>query len=322
MIKSFKKLTSMSLILIMMSAAFSHVQAADFPSKRLTLICPWAAGGGTDTILRGLARNTEPFLGETITIINKTGGSGAIGHAAGVRARPDGYTVTMVTFDILTLPPQGFVPFTYKDYDLLMRVNMDPAAITVPIDAPYNTIEEFVAYSKANPGKIKVGHAGPGTAWHLAGSIFAEKVGIDLAYVPYNGAAPAVTALVGKHIQAVSVSPAEVRGQVEGGTVKILAVMSDERVSGFPEVPTMKEAGFDVSFGTWRGLAVPNSTPEDAKKILHDAFKKGMESDAFKAFAADTGLGVSYMSAEDWEKDLSTSSVSVAKTMKNLGLAR
>jgi len=322
MIKSFKKITSMSLVLIMMSALFSQVLAADFPSKRLTVICPWAAGGGTDTILRGLARNTEPFLGETITIVNKAGGSGAIGHAAGVAARPDGYTVTMVTFDILTLPPQGFVPFTYKNYDLLMRVNMDPAAITVPIDAPYNTIEEFVAYAKANPGKIKVGHAGPGTAWHLAGSIFAEKVGIDLAYVPYNGAAPAVTALVGKHIQAVSVSPAEVRAQVEGGTVKILAVMSDERASGFAEVPTMKESGYDVSFGTWRGLAVPNSTPEDAKIILHDAFKKGMESAAFKKFAADTGLGVSYMSAQDWEKDLSTSSVSVASTMKSLGLAR
>lgn len=322
MINSLRKLTSLSVIWIMVAAAFSQVQAADFPSKRLTLICPWAAGGGTDTILRGLARNTEPFLGQTITIVNKTGGSGAIGHAAGVRARPDGYTVTMVTFDILTLPPQGFVPFTYKNYDLLMRVNMDPAAITVPVDAPYNTIEEFVAYAKSNPGKIKVGHAGPGTAWHLAGSIFAEKVGIDLDYVPYNGAAPAVTALVGNHIQAVSVSPAEVRGQVEGGTLKILGIMSDERMPGFPEVRTMKEAGFDVSFGTWRGLAVPNSTSEDAKTILHDAFKKGMETDAFKKFAADTGLGVSYMSAEDWEKDLSTSSVSIANTMKALGLAR
>ena len=98
--------------------------------------------------------------------------------------------------------------------------------------------------------------------------------------------------------------------------------MSDERVSGFPGVPTMKEAGFDVSFGTWRGLAVPNSTPEDAKKILHDAFKKGMESEAFIKFATDTGLGVSYMSAQDWEKELSQSSVSVANTMKSLGLAR
>ncbi|MBT7582662.1 MAG: tripartite tricarboxylate transporter substrate binding protein [Kordiimonadaceae bacterium] len=322
MISSLRKITSIALMCFFTVTAFYQAQAADFPSKRLTLICPWAAGGGTDTILRGLARNTEPFLGQTITIVNKTGGSGAIGHAAGVRARADGYTATMVTFDILTLPPQGFVPFTYKDYDLLMRVNMDPAAITVPIDAPYDTIEEFVTYAKANPGKIKVGHAGPGTAWHLAGSIFAEKVGIDLAYVPYSGAAPAVTALVGKHIQAVSVSPAEVRGQVEGGTVKILAVMNDERVSGFPEVPTMKEAGFDVSFGTWRGLAVPNSTPDEAKKILHDAFKKGMESEGFKKFAADTGLGVSYMSAEDWENDLSSSSESVANTMKNLGLAR
>lgn len=297
-------------------------QSSDFPSKKVTAICPWSAGGGTDTILRGLAKETEPFLGQTITVVNKTGGGGAIGHGAGIHARPDGYTVTMITFELISLPPQGLVPFTYKDYDLLMRVNMDPAAITVPADAPYNTVAEFVDYAKKNPGKIKVGHSGPGSVWEIGGSIFAEKAGIDLTFVPHDGAAPAVTALVGGHIQAVSVSPAEVRAQVEAGNLKILGIMSDDRVGLFPNVPTMKEQGFDVTFGTWRGLAVPKKTPKEIRATLADAFKKGMDSPGFQKFAADSGLGLAYVDGEAWAKDLAVASENVANTMKKLGLAK
>ncbi len=314
-------ITALFSLLILLLAS-GPALAASFPSKTITVICPWSAGGGTDTILRGLAKQAEPFLGQNITVVNKTGGGGAIGHGAGIRARPDGYTVTMVTFEIISLPPQGLVPFTYKDYDLLMRVNMDPAAITVPKDAPYNTIAEFVAYAKAHPGGIKVGHSGPGSVWQIAGGIFAEKAGIDLTFVPHDGAAPAVTALVGKHIQAVSVSPAEVQGQVEAGSLKMLAVMSDSRLPNFPDVPTMKEAGYDVSFGTWRGLAVPKGTPAEVKKVLHDAFKKGMESETFLKFAKDSGLGLAYLPADAWGKDLEVASTNVANTMKKLGLAK
>lgn len=300
----------------------SPAHSKDFPEKTVTVICPWAAGGGTDTILRGLARQTEPFLDQNITVINKTGGGGAIGHGLGIAARPDGYTVTMITFELISLPPQGLVPFSYQDYDLLMRVNMDPGAITVHTDAPYNTLAEFVSYAKEHPGAIKVGHSGPGSVWEIGGSIFAEKAGIDLTFVPYDGAAPAVTALVGKHIEAVSVSPAEVLGQVKAGNLKILAIMSDERLPDFPDVPTMKESGYNVSFGTWRGLAVPKDTPEDIKKVLHDAFKKGMDSPEFRKFAANSGFGLAYLNAEDWVKDLSVSSVDVANIMKKLGKAR
>jgi len=300
----------------------STAYSSDFPKKKVTIICPWSAGGGTDTILRSLSRSTEPFLGQNITVINKTGGGGAIGHGLGIAARPDGYTVTMVTFEIISLPPQGLVPFTYEDYSFLMRVNMDPSAITVPTDAPYNTLAEFVAYAKNHPGDIKVGHSGPGSVWEIGGSIFAEKAGIDLTFVPHDGAAPAVTALVGKHIQAVSVSPAEVLGQVESGNLKMLAIMNDERLADFPDIPTMKESGYDVSIGTWRGLAVPKKTPKDVQVVLHDAFKKGMDSAEFRKFAANSGFGLAYLNGEDWAKELSVSSVDVANIMRKLGKAK
>jgi tripartite-type tricarboxylate transporter receptor subunit TctC len=300
----------------------SQAHSATFPTKSVTVICPWSAGGGTDTILRGLARNTEAFLGENITVVNKTGGGGAIGHRAGINARADGYTVSMITFEILSLPPQGLLPFTYKDYDLLMRINKDASAITVPADAPYNTIQEFVTYAKSHPGEIKVGHSGPGSVWQIAGIIFAEKANIDLAYAPFNGAAPAISSLVGNHIDAVSVSAAEVQAQVQAGNLKVLAVMSNERLPNFSEVPTMKESGIDVTFGTWRGLAVPKNTPESAKKVLRESFKQGMETAEFQKFAKDAGLGLAYLNAEDWEKELSVDAVNVSNTMKRLGLAK
>ncbi|MBN2657604.1 MAG: tripartite tricarboxylate transporter substrate binding protein [Spirochaetales bacterium] len=297
-------------------------QEASFPQKDLTAICPWSAGGGTDTILRALAKETEPFLGQGITVTNKTGGGGAVGHGAGISADADGYTVTMVTFEILSLPPQGLVPFTYADYDFLMRVNMDPAALTVPADAPYNTVEEFVDYAKAHPGEINVGHSGPGSVWQIAGGVLAQKAGIEVKFVPYDGAAPAVSALVGQHIEAVTVSPAEVQGQVEAGTLKILGVMSSERVEIFPDVPTMQEEGLDVVFGTWRALAVPKGTPESVQNTLSVAFKAGMNSTNFREFAKNTGLGLAYMPGQDFEAELSTASTDVNQVMKNLGLAK
>ncbi len=297
-------------------------KAVTFPDRGITVICPWSAGGGTDTILRALAKATKPFLGKNISVINKTGGGGAVGHGAIVNAKPDGYTVGMITFELLSLPPQGLVPFTYKDLDLLMRVNMDPAALTVRADAPYSTIQEFVDYAKAHPGEINIGNSGPGSVWQIAGGIFAEKENIKVKYVPYDGAAPAVTALVGGHIQAVTVSPAEVQGQVEAGTLKMLGVMSTKRVANFPDVPTFKEKGIDISFGTWRGLAVPKGTPDNVKQILIKAFKQGMDSQTFRDFAAKAGLGLAYLSAADFKKDLETSSINVENVMKKLGLVK
>jgi tripartite-type tricarboxylate transporter receptor subunit TctC len=334
----FKKLTAILLIglLIVTFAGCGQKQSeqpkeepkkqeekkVEFPTKSITAICPWSAGGGTDTVLRGLSKATEPFLGQSITVTNQTGGGGAVGHAAGIKAKPDGYTVTMITFELLSLPPQGLVPFTYEDYDLLMRINMDPAALTVKKDAPYDTVEEFINYAKEHPGEIRVGNSGPGSVWHIAAGLLADKAGIDIKHVPFDGAAPAVTDLVGGHIEAVTVSPAEVQGQVEAGELKMLAVMSEERLPNFPDVPTFKELGYDIIFGTWRGLAVPKGTPDDVEKILVDAFKKGYETEEFQTFAKNAGLGLAYADKDEFKKFLDVSSKDVEAVMKKLGLTK
>jgi tripartite-type tricarboxylate transporter receptor subunit TctC len=295
---------------------------AAFPDKPVTVICPWTAGGGTDVLLRGLSKQAEKFLGQTINVANQTGGAGAIGHNAIRAARPDGYTVGMITFELSSLPPQGLVPFTYKDFDPLIRINEDPATLTVRKDAPYNTVRGFVDYAKAHPDEITIGNSGPGAGWHIAAGLMADKAGIKAKHVPFDGGAPAVTALVGGHIKAVTVSVAEVRGQVQAGNLKILGVMSLERDKIFPDVPTFKEQGLDLQFGTWRGLALPKGVPAAVKAKLLDAYKKAFETQEFKEFAAKAALNLAYQDSTDFAKFLAQNSKDVSDVMVTIGLAK
>jgi tripartite-type tricarboxylate transporter receptor subunit TctC len=318
------KLKSMLLgMTILAASAFSTVAtAAAYPEKPVTVICPWTAGGGTDVLLRALSKEAEKYLGQTINVTNQTGGGGAIGHNAIRVARPDGYTVGMITFEINSLPPQGLVPFTWKDFDPLMLINSDAAALTVKKDAPYDTAAEFVAYAKTHPGEITIGNSAPGSVWHIAAGLLAEKTGIDVKHVPFDGAQPAVTALVGGHIKAVAVSVAEVRGQEEAGNLKIIGVLSSEREKIFPNVPTFKEQGIDVEFYTWRGLALPKGVPADIRTKIGEAYRKAIESAEFKEFAAKASLNLVYMDSADFTKFLDQNYKDVEAVMTSLGLTK
>lgn len=239
-----------------------------------------------------------------------------------MQAKPDGYTVGMITFELNSLPSQGLIPFDYTAYEPMMRINADCAALTVKADAPYNTLQEFISYAKSHPGEVSIGNSGPGSVWHIAAGLMAKSTGIDVNYVPYDGAAPAVTALVGGHIQAVSVSVAEVRGQVQAGQLKILGVMDTQRNELFPNVPTFIEQDVDITFYTWRGMAYPIGIPEAEKAVLADAFKKAFDSESFKQFAKNASLNLSYQNAEDFGAFLAQNYKDVSAVMKDLGLAK
>ena len=306
----------------LVTGVFSASALAAYPDKPVTVICPWTAGGGTDVLLRALSKEAEKYLGQTINVVNQTGGADAIGHNAIRAARPDGYTIGMITFELNSLPPQGLVPFTWKDFDPLMRINTDPAALTVRKDAPYNTVRGFVDYAKAHPDEITIGNSAPGSVWNIAAGLVAEKAGIKVKHVPFDGAQPAVTALVGGHIKAVAVSVAEVRGQVQAGNLKILGVMSSERDKIFPNVPTFKEQGVDVEFYTWRGLALPKGVPANVKAKISEAYKKAFDSKEFQEFAAKASLNLAYLNAADFTKFLDQNYKDVDTVMKSLGLAK
>ena len=317
-----KRRTMLASALVVAASIFAAPAFAAFPDKPVTVICPWTAGGGTDLLLRALSKEAEKFLGQTINVVNQTGGAGAIGHNAIRAARPDGYTVGMITFELNSLPPQGLVPFTWKDFDPLMRLNADPAALSVRADAPYSTVRGFMDYAKANPGEITIGNSAPGSVWHIAAGLAAEKTGVKVKHVPFDGAQPAVTALVGGHIKAVAVSVAEVRSQAQAGNIKILGVMSHERDKQFPNVPTFKEQGVDVQFFTWRGLALPKGVPAANKAKIVDAYKKAFETKEFKEFAAKASLNLAYQDAAEFTKFLDQNYKDVEAVMKSLGLAK
>jgi tripartite-type tricarboxylate transporter receptor subunit TctC len=305
-----------------MLAGAAFTQAADYPRKPVTVICPWTAGGGTDVLLRALSREAEKCMGQTINVVNQTGGGGAVGHNAIRAAAPDGYTVGMITFELNSLPPQGLVPFTWKDFDPLMRVNSDPAALTVKADAPFKTLKEFIDYAKSHPGEITIGNSAPGSVWHIAAGLMAEKTGVDVKHVPFDGAQPAVTALVGGHIKAVSVSVPEVRSQVQAGNLKILGVMDTVRDPLFPDVPTFKEQGVDVVFYTWRGMGLPKGVPAAVKAKIAECYKKAFDSPDFKEFAKKASLNLAYQDSADFAKFLDQNYKDVEAVMKNLGMAK
>ena len=321
-----KKFLVLSLILalfaqsIFAAGARQSGDAVAYPSRTITMICPWAAGGGTDAILRALSAAAEKQLGVTIAVENRTGGGGAIGHAAIKNARPDGYTLGMITFELNSLPQQGLIDFTYKDFDPLIRVNADAATLTVKADAPYNSVREFVDYAKAHPGEISIGNSAPGSVWHIGAGLLANETGIQVKHIPFEGAAPAVTALAGGHIQAVSVSLAEVKSQLDAGNVKCLGIMDTKRSALYPNIPTFIDQGYNITYATWRGIALPLGVDPAVRKILEDAFIAAMQDEAFMTQAKNLNLDLAYQNGADFGRFLAENYDAVTKTLQETHL--
>ncbi|HYF95266.1 MAG TPA: tripartite tricarboxylate transporter substrate binding protein [Symbiobacteriaceae bacterium] len=294
-----------------------------FPTKALTILVPHAAGGGTDAVARALAKSAEPIFSQPITVVNKAGASGATGMTEGLNAAADGYTVTMATVEITLHPTMGNVPWKASDFKSVLRVNFDAAAITVPANSPYKTFEDFVKAAKEKPGALKVGASAPGTIWHLAALGLQEKTGAKFNVIPFpGGAAPAITDLLGGHLDAVTVSAAEVGQHVKAGKARILAVMAPERLKGFPDIATTKELGTPLDISTWRAFVVPGKTPDDVVKALHDGFKKAMEDPKFVEFMTNGGFGMGYMSTADFQKFMDDQAKLFQPLLEQAGLAK
>lgn len=300
----------------------ANASEVKFPEKSITLIVPYAAGGGTDATARALANAAEKVLGQSIGVVNKTGGNAVVGMTEAAKAKPDGYTVIMNANEIALLPHMGLSPITYKDYAQVAQINFDPATLTVSADAPYNTIEEFIEYAKSHPGEIRVGGTGKGGIWHLASASIEKATGAEFNFVPFDGAAPAKTALMGGHIEAVTVSPAEVLPQVEAGELKTLAVLADEKSPIIPDVPTFREAGYDVEVGVWRGIDTPAGTPPEVVEILEEAFLKATEDEDFVKFMDQNGLGIVTKGSADYSEMVAKDHEYFGGLLKELGITK
>jgi tripartite-type tricarboxylate transporter receptor subunit TctC len=270
--------------------------AKKFPKKPITIICPWSAGGGTDRTARFIADKLHGVLGVPVNVVNKTGGAGAVGFNAGANAKPDGYVITNLTFEIGTLRWMGYSDLGPEAFRPLMQFNEDASAVIVGKDSKYQSVKQLLDDVKNKPaGTYQFSGCGIGTVWDLARIGMMNNYGIDhnkVKFIPTKGAAPAVTELLGGHVDVITCSYPEASPQIDAGNLKALAVMAETRNAQFDHVPTLKEQGIDWAYGTWRGFAVPKGTPDNAADILVAAFKKIFSSDDFKTFMNNNGFGI------------------------------
>jgi tripartite-type tricarboxylate transporter receptor subunit TctC len=270
-----------------------------YPTKAIEIIVPFAAGGGTDAVGRSLAEALKAELKQDVVVVNKTGGSGAIGMQEGLTAKPDGYTLTMVTREVTSLPLMGQAPFKTMDFKYVGNMNKDPGVLVVSSDSKYKTVEDLVAALKANPGKLKFAASAVPNYYAIQ---FGEVAKVKFLTIPFAGAAPAIIEILGGRADFGLYNPGEVKAQVEAGKMIPLAVMDDKRFPGFKDVPTLKEKGLDVVSGTYRGLAVPKETPDAIVKILENAMAKAAEDPKFVDFMNKAFLGIGYMNSNDFKK--------------------
>ena len=271
--------------------------AVDFPTKEVRMIVPFAAGGGTDAVARTVAKLAEGELGKPIVIFNKTGGAGAVGMAEGAKSKADGYTVTMVTRELSWLYQMGLAPVKPESFEPICLVNEDPAVMLVGKNSQYKTAGELVEAARAKPGSLKFGSTAKPNFYLLALEVD-QKVAFN--QIPYGGAAEVIPAILGGHVDLTMMNPGEAFAQIKAGELIPLAVCSEERFAGLPDVPTMKELGYNVVTGTWRGLAVPPKTPADVKAALTAAFEKAVKSEEFVKFMDDRRLGIRYIGGDDF----------------------
>jgi len=305
-------------------STFSEAQTK-YPSRPIQFVCPWGAGGGTDRVARMLAVLLEKDLGQPVTVVNRTGGSGAVGHTAGSTAAPDGQTITIMTVEIVMMHWMGLAKVTYSDFKPVALVNFDPAGVNVRMDAPWKVLKELLDYAKANPGKLKASGTGKGGIWDLsrAGMLKTAGISVDaIPWVPSEGAAPGLQELVAGGVQVVTCSLPEARSMIEAKKVKALAIMGEKRAEIFPEVPTLKELGLNWTMGAWRGVGVPKGTPDDIVKVLEKSLEKAVASPEFKKFMQDNGFGIIWRPAADYGKFMAESDRDMGILMKEVGLVK
>jgi tripartite-type tricarboxylate transporter receptor subunit TctC len=299
---------------------------AQYPDRPLTLIVPWGAGGGTDAVARIIASLMEKNLGQPVNVVNRTGGSGVVGHAAIAGAPADGYTIGMITVEISMMHHQKLTELDPTSYTPIALVNLDPAGFQVRSDSPYKNMNDVLAAIKANPGKFKASGTGQGGIWHLALAGMLSDAKVDPASVPWvpsNGAAPGLQDLVAGGVEFVPCSLPEARSLIDAGKVRALTVMDARRAALFPDVPTLKEATGSVwATGAWRGIAAPKGLPANVQARLEASVKKAYDSKEYKDFMAQRGFGMLWGNSEEFAKFMAKGDADMKAVMTAVGIAK
>ena len=296
--------------------------AQTFPVRPIKLVIAFPAGGPTDITMRQLAENASKILGQPVIIDNKPGAGGTLPAQALQTAQPDGYTLAQMPLGVFRLPYTTKINWDpVKDINYVINVTGYAFGIVVPADSPFKTWADFVAYAKANPGKLTYGSTGTFTSPHLTTELIAQKAGIQLQHVPYKGSADLMLATVSGQLMAAADSTG-FAPQVEAGKLRVLNTWGDKRLAKFPDAPTLKELGYDTVQNSPFGIGAPRGTPPEVVAKIHDAFKKAMEEPSYVAALAKYDMLPNYMSSADYTRFAQDTFGREKALIEKLGLAK
>lgn len=308
--------------LLLSSATWVAAQA--WPTKPVTMIVPFPPGGLADLVARPVAEAMSRELGQPVVIENKAGAGGGIGMGLTAKAKPDGYTVVMALSSLTVIPEADAIlgrpaMFALNDLRPIARFTADPTVLAVRADAPWKTVKDFVEDAKKRPGAINYGSSGNYGTMHVPMEILSQNAGVKMTHIPFTGAGPAVVALLGGQIDAVSSGPATVLQHVKSGKLKVLAHWGNGQLGTLPDVPSLKDGGYNAEYAQWSGLFIPRDTPEPVAQRLRAAAKAAAQDAKVKEVILNAGSPVLYQDSPDFEKYVQADSRRMVDVVKRIG---
>ena len=309
--------------LLLSNTAWVAAQNA-WPTRAITMIVPFPPGGLADLVARPVAEALSRELKQPVIIENKAGAGGGIGMGLVAKAKPDGYTVLMALSSLTVIPEADIVlsrpaMFALTDLRPIARFTADPTVLAVRADSPWKTAQQFIADAKNRPGAINYGSSGNYGTMHVPMEILSQTAGVKLTHIPFTGAGPAVVALLGGQIDAVSSGPATVLQQVKAGKLRVLAHWGNGPLGALPDVPSLKEAGFDAQYAQWSGLFIPKDTPEPIAQRLRAAAHVAAQDAKVKEIILSAGSPVLYLDAPEFEEYVQADAKRMALVVKRIG---
>lgn len=308
---------------VVATAGLGTAQAQDYPTKPITLIVPWTAGGSTDITMRAMAEVAAKHLGQPIIIDNKAGGGGTIGPATmAATAKPDGYTLSQIPVTVFRLPLMQKATWdAQKDFTYIIHLTGYTFGIIAKGDGPFKTFAEMIAFAKANPGKVSYGTPGAGTSLHIGMETIAANQGVKFTHVPFKGNAETNAAVLGGHTT-VAADSSGWKPLVQAGQLRLLAVWTADRLKDFPEVPTLRDLGMPYVFDSPFGIAGPKGMDPKIVAKIHDAFKKALDDPSVQATLTKYDMVINYKNAEDYAKSITENITAERQVIEQLGLAK
>ena len=309
---------------LLLSSAFSAIAQGSWPTRSITMIVPFPPGGLADLVARPVAEAMSRELGQPVVIENKAGAGGGIGMSLAAKSKPDGYTMVMALSSLTVLPEADVVlgrtpMFGLNDLRPVARYTADPTVLAVRAESPWKSVQEFVDDARKRPGAINYGSSGNYGTMHVPMEILAQVSGSKLTHIPFTGAGPAVVALLGGQIDAVSTGPATVLQHVKAGKLRVLGHWGNGKLASMPEVSSLKDAGFNAEYAQWSGLFIPAATPEPVAQRIRAAARTAAQDAKVREVILGAGSPVQFQDSPDFEKYVQADAKRMVDVVKKIG---